>query len=107
MRRHEAPRDGPRPACSARCRKPNGQIGAALGTPVALRQNGSVLLAHRGDEGAARRVLDLLRSKAPPAYAPEGVTSAGLHELEPAGQGPTHAWLLPSEGQIHTVQAMD
>jgi glycine oxidase len=78
----------------------------ALGVPVELRREGSVLLAHRGDEGAARRVIDLLAAKAPAAHAPEALAPASLRELEPAVQGPAHAWLLPGEGRIHTVQAM-
>jgi glycine oxidase len=85
------------------------QIVAALGeqgTPVAMHQRGSLLLAHRGDEGAARRVVDLLMRKAPNGHAPQMLDAAKLRELEPAIQGPTHAWLLPQEGQIHTVQVM-
>jgi glycine oxidase len=73
---------------------------------VGLRQDGSLLLAHRGDEGAARRVVDLLAAKAPAAYAPESLAPAALRELEPAVQGPSQAWMLPCEGSIHTVQAM-
>src|SRR3954466_9929911 len=33
--------------------------------PVEFAAPGSLLLAHRGDEGAARRVIDLLAAKAP------------------------------------------
>ena len=82
------------------------QIVAALGAPVEMRQRGSLLLAHRGDEGAARRVVDLLVRKAPQGHAPQMLDAAALRELEPSLQGPAHAWLLPHEGQIHTVQAM-
>ena len=82
------------------------QIVAALGAPVEMRQRGSLLLAHRGDEGAARRVVDLLVRKAPQGHAPQTLDAAALRELEPSLQGPAHAWLLPHEGQIHTVQAM-
>ncbi len=81
-------------------------IVAALGLPVELQQRGSLLLAHRGDEGAARRVVDLLRHKAPAEHAPQVIDAAGLRELEPAIHGAAHAWLLPNEGHIHTVQAM-
>lgn len=77
-----------------------------LALPVELRREGSLLLAHRGDEGAARRTIDLLGRKAPPAYRPQPLTQEGLRALEPAVQGPAHAWHLPGEGQIHTVQAM-
>ena len=81
-------------------------IVAALGSPVELRQDGSLLLAHRGDEGAARRVVDLLERKAPPGHFPTPLTAEALRELEPAVHGCAQAWLLPCEGQIHTVQAM-
>ncbi|HSV54406.1 MAG TPA: FAD-dependent oxidoreductase [Burkholderiaceae bacterium] len=79
---------------------------AQLAQPVQFSQEGSLLLAHRGDEGAALRVVDLLRRKAPEAYAPNALTPAALRALEPAVQGPAHAWLLPCEGSVHTVQAM-
>jgi glycine oxidase len=79
---------------------------ARLEQPVQFAQEGSLLLAHRGDEGAALRVVDLLRGKAPPDYAPESLTPSALRELEPAVQGPAHAWLLPCEGSLDTVQAM-
>lgn len=78
-----------------------------LGVPVEFRRDGSLLLAHRGDEGAARRVLDLLAHKVrDPALAPQAVAAGALRELEPSVRGPAHAWLLPNEGRIHTVQAM-
>lgn len=81
-------------------------IVAALGQPVELQQRGSLLLAHRGDEGAARRVVDLLQHKAPPGHAPQVLDVAALNKLEPDIHGAVHTWLLPHEGQIHTVQAM-
>lgn len=82
------------------------RIVPTLGVPVELKREGSMLLAHRGDEGAAARVIDLLKAKAPAAHLPEALAPAALRELEPAVQGPAHAWLLPGEGRIHTVQAM-
>jgi len=81
-------------------------IVAALSQPVELQQRGSLLVAHRGDEGAARRVVDLLQHKAPAGHAPQALDAAALRELEPAIHGTVHAWLLPHEGQIHSVQAM-
>ena len=81
-------------------------IVAALDAPVELRQDGSLLLAHRADEGAARRVVGLLAAKAPAAHAPEALAPPALRELEPAVQGSMLAWLLPCEGRIDTVQAM-
>lgn len=74
--------------------------------PVEFHQRGSLLVAHRGDEGAARRVVDLLKHKAPPEFAPQALAIPDLRELEPAIHGCAHAWMLPGEGQIHTVQAM-
>ncbi|MDP2819735.1 MAG: glycine oxidase ThiO [Polaromonas sp.] len=81
-------------------------IVASLGMPVELHRRGSLLLAHRGDEGAARRVVDLLKHKAPAGHAPQMLDAVALGELEPALHGAVHAWLLPHEGQIHSVQAM-
>lgn len=93
------------------------QVLAQLALPVECAFDGSVLLAHRGDEGAARRVVELLGAKMegggarfahrhPAAIAPESLQMERLRELEPAVRGPAHAWLLPHEGRIHTVQAM-
>ncbi|MCC2674168.1 MAG: thiO [Ramlibacter sp.] len=82
------------------------QVLAQLPVPVEFDTRGSLLVAHRGDEGTARGMLDLLARKAPPAHAPQQLAPAALRELEPAVQGPPHAWLLPCEGRIHTVQAM-
>lgn len=82
------------------------QIVASLGHPVELRRDGSLLLAHREDQGAARRLLDLLERKAPAGHQAESLGHAALRELEPALKGGLHAWLLPGEGRIHTVQAM-
>jgi glycine oxidase len=80
---------------------------AQLEQPVQFSQDGSLLLAHRGDEGSARRVVDLLNRKTPPGYAPQALALAALRELEPAVQGPSHAWLLPCEGRVHALQAME
>lgn len=90
------------------------QLLARLPVAVECRFDGSLLLAHRGDEGSARRVVELLEGKLAGADAgvrlahhrPARVEPAALKELEPAVHGPAHAWLLPHEGRIHTVQAM-
>ncbi|OYQ41924.1 FAD-dependent oxidoreductase [Rhodoferax sp. TH121] len=82
------------------------QIVQRLVQPVDLRMQGSLLLAHRSDAGAAQRVVGLLRAKADAAYQPEPLPLSQLHELEPSISGPALAWLLPSEGQIHPVQAL-
>jgi glycine oxidase len=82
------------------------QIVQSLQQPVELRMQGSLLLAHRSDAGAAQRVVGLLQSKADAAYHPQTLSPDELRELEPAVQGPALAWLLPWEGQIHPIQAM-
>ena len=83
------------------------QLLEALGqSAVEFHQRGSLLVAHRGDEGAARRVVDLLKHKAPPQFAPQALAMPELQALEPSIHGCAHAWMLPGEGQIHTVQAM-
>lgn len=77
-----------------------------LGEPVTLSLQGSLLLAHRSDAGAAERVMGLLQSKAGAPYQPELLDAERLAALEPSIHGPALSWLLPCEGQIHTVQAM-
>ncbi len=79
---------------------------AGLPARVDLHRRGSLLLAHRGDEGSAQRVVGLLADKAPPGHAPQSLPLNELASLEPDVRGPAHAWLLPHEGQIDTVQAM-
>lgn len=73
---------------------------------VHFRRDGSLLLAHRSDLGAAQRLINVLQHKMPAGFAPRALSADRLCELEPAVHGPTHAWLLEGEGQIHTVQAM-
>jgi glycine oxidase len=77
--------------------------------PVMLRMQGSLLLAHKGDEGVAKRMIDLLAHKTPKKYAdhaPQAISNKALQALEPALHGSAQSWLLPIEGQINTVQAM-
>jgi glycine oxidase len=81
-------------------------IANSMGIPQAMAQRGSLLLAHRGDEGAARRVVELLQRKAPATHVPQVLDMPQLHALEPAVRGPAHGWMLPEEGHIDTVQAM-
>lgn len=82
------------------------QIAGQLDLPVEVRSEGSLLFAHRGDEGIASRSIEFLTRKAPEGFAPKPLTMDEARALEPAVQGPAHAWLLPGEGRIHTVQAM-
>ncbi|MDR0274558.1 MAG: FAD-dependent oxidoreductase [Burkholderiaceae bacterium] len=75
---------------------------------------GSLLVAHRADTGAAQRVLDRLRAATAtpewravsPAEGVQPLDAGALKALEPAVQGPPHAWFLPGEGQIDTGAAM-
>lgn len=76
---------------------------------VHFRREGSLLLAHRADAGSAQRLLAVLQAKAGQADArlqPRPLQAAELAALEPAVHGPALAWLLPGEGQLHCVQAM-
>ncbi|HET6829164.1 MAG TPA: glycine oxidase ThiO [Ramlibacter sp.] len=82
------------------------QIAGQLDMHVEVRREGSLLFAHRGDEGAAARTVDFLTRKAPAGFEPQAISMEQVRELEPAVQGPAHAWLLPGEGSLHTVQAM-
>lgn len=82
------------------------QIAGQLDMNVEVRREGSLLFAHRGDEGAAARTVDFLTRKAPAGFEPQAISMEQVRELEPAVQGPAHAWLLPGEGSLHTVQAM-
>jgi len=80
-------------------------IVAQLDAPVRLQTAGSLLLAHRPDQGAAARVLQRLQQhQAFPAAQP--LSAAQLRELEPALVAGPQAWLLPGEGLIHPLQAM-
>ena len=89
-------------------------IAAALPARPAFADQGSLLVAHRNDLGTARRMLDrLAAATATPAWRdaspPEGaqpLDMAALRALEPAIQGPAHAWLLPGEGQIDSVATL-
>lgn len=91
-------------------------IVAALPEPRPLFSvQGSLLLAHRADLGAAQRVLVRMQTAtatpewraASPAEGVQPLDTAALREMEPSIQGPAHAWLLPGEGCIDTVATMD
>ncbi|WP_296509332.1 FAD-dependent oxidoreductase [Rhodoferax sp.] len=82
------------------------QIVQGLADPVTLHMQGSLLLAHRSDAGAAQRVVGLLQAKADSRYQPQLLTAEALRALEPSIQGTALAWLLPCEGQIHPIEAL-
>jgi glycine oxidase len=69
----------------------------------------SLLVAHRGDAGAAQRMVRLLQAKAGPDHQPQALSPQELAELEPSIHGPALAWVLPCEGyvQVHgTLHAL-
>ena len=91
------------------------RIAARLpGTPRVV-VNGSLLLAHRPDGGAAQRVLARMRAAmATPEWQRlslradvQALDAAALRALEPAIAGPAQGWLLPGEGFIDTVAVMN
>lgn len=79
---------------------------AALRARPDFAERGSLLLAHRGDAGAAQRVLARLATAAPGTPRAHALSAASLHLLEPALQATAQAWLLPGEGQINCVATM-
>jgi glycine oxidase len=78
----------------------------ALPEPPCFARRGSLLLAHRGDTGAAQRVLARLQQAPAELPRPQPLDAAALSELEPSLHGVAHAWLLPGEGQIDPPQAL-
>ena len=113
-------------------------IVAALGphyrTPALFRLNGSILVAHPGDSGAAMRVLTRMKAanartarerlhdvserddpttlqlrepgEKPPQRDPQALTRDALTALEPALVSGLHGWLLPGEGQVDTTRLL-
>lgn len=82
-------------------------IAKQLDNQIDLRLKGSLMLAHKGDEGAAQQMISLLERKSPnPEDLPKAISTKELQELEPSVQGPSHAWLLPFEGQVDTTLSM-
>lgn len=82
-----------------------GIVKALPGEPY-FAERGSLLLVHRGDLGTAQRTLARLPAPGSGARAPVALTSDKLAAVEPALRGVSHAWLLPGEGQIDTVQTL-
>jgi glycine oxidase len=83
------------------------EITNALAARPAFAQRGSLLLAHRNDLGSAQRVLARLESSSSPTVPrAQSLAPSDLAQFEPSLQGAAHAWLLPNEAQIDTVQTM-
>lgn len=86
--------------------------------PSLLVRQGSLLVAHGADAGAARRVLARIADgsalhgggeSADALRAPQAMNRQALLALEPSlhsAGGPLHAWLLPGEAHIDTVRTM-
>jgi glycine oxidase len=81
-------------------------IVAALDARPAFAERGSLLLAHRGDLGAAQRVLARLARAPAGSPAPQPLAAAELAAMEPSLHGVAHAWLLPGEAHIDALHAM-
>ncbi|PND39955.1 FAD-dependent oxidoreductase [Paucibacter aquatile] len=76
------------------------QVCEALGVRSCLQTQGSLLLAHRQDLGAAERVLARL-GEHPELGRAQSLSEAELQDLEPSLLRGPRAWLLPGEGLIH------
>ncbi len=83
--------------------------------PEHLTVQGSLLLAHRSDEGAAQRVLERIKAaeqshawqQALPEYTGvQKLNRTQFQALEPALEPVAHAWLLGGEGALDTVAWM-
>jgi glycine oxidase len=75
--------------------------------PDLLRRDGSVLVAHPGDAGAAQRVLARLKAaNTRGAREPQALGPEALAALEPALTAGLHGWLLPGEGQVDTTRLL-
>jgi glycine oxidase len=75
------------------------------GSPCFARR-GSLLLAHRGDDGAARRVLARLEQPPFGMAPPQPLAPDQLRAIEPSLHGAARAWLLHDEGQIDPPSAL-
>lgn len=83
------------------------------GRPKLFERQGSLLVAHGSDQGAARRVLarlvDGTTSPSSPEAQPQALDIAALVQLEPSlhsTMGRLHAWLLAGEAHIDTVRTL-
>lgn len=76
------------------------RIVQTIGMPGVCHFDGSLLVAHRADAGAAQRLVGLLQAKADVHHQPEALTVDALATLEASVHGPSLAWLLPCEGYV-------
>lgn len=84
------------------------QLGRGPGKAPHFEAEGSLLVAHAQDQGAARRVLARIQAGAGDwPQQPQALDAARLRELEPALQAPgLQAWLLPGEASICTIRTL-
>ena len=75
-------------------------IAQAIGVPGVCHFDGSLLVAHRSDAGAAQRLVGLLEARADAQHQPEALSVEALTALEASVHGPSLAWLLPCEGYV-------
>ncbi len=109
-------------------------LGATYRTPGLFRRNGSIVVAHPGDAGAAQRVLARMKAanaraareqaqddaersypstlrmdeprERPPQRDPQALSAQTLQSLEPALVAGLQGWLLPGEGQVDTSRVL-
>lgn len=75
-----------------------------------FRQQGSLMLAHGSDSGAASRVLarlEAVSAQAPNWPRPQALTGEALQAKEPSLRPGLLGWCLPQEGQILPRAVMD
>jgi glycine oxidase len=82
-------------------------LAQAAGVPEVCHFDGSLLLAHRSDAGAAQRLVGLLQAKAGADHQPQPLAAEALAQLEPGVHGPSLARLLPCEGYIEVHNTMN
>ncbi|WP_374316039.1 FAD-dependent oxidoreductase [Aquabacterium sp.] len=87
------------------------QLGELSGQRPWFNRQGSLMVAHAPDLGAARRVLARIESGSVQwPHQVQALDAAARQALEPAlhsASGTLHAWLLPGEGSICTVSTLE
>jgi glycine oxidase len=81
------------------------RIHEACGKRFDLQLQGSLLIAHPTDRGSAERILRHIQPAA--EHAPQALSHEALAELEPALKPRLAAWLLPHEGHLFPLQALE
>jgi glycine oxidase len=80
---------------------------AELPKEVPFCRDGSLLVAHAADAATAQRLLTRIAARNDVlTRQPLALSTGHLRELEPVLAPGLHGWLLPGEGMIHSVLAM-